>query len=63
LPEKKKQLKYWEKDYLKRIKEQDTQDSLTPSFFYKRIEEENRLHQEKILMEFFLFHKILPKKS
>jgi hypothetical protein len=39
LPKEKSQLKYWEKDYLKRIKEQDTQDSLTPSFFYKRIEE------------------------
>ena len=42
MPEKKKQLKYWEKDYLKRIKEQDTQDSLTPSFFYKRIEEKKK---------------------
>lgn len=40
MPEKKKQLKYWEKDYLKRIKEQDKQEDLVPTLFYKPVKAE-----------------------
>jgi hypothetical protein len=40
LPEKKKQLKYWEKVYLGKIKEQDKQEDLVPTLFYKPVKAE-----------------------
>lgn len=38
--EKKKQLKYWEKVYLEKIKEQDKQEDLVPALFYKPVKAE-----------------------